>query len=407
MSDNTSIALCHEQTKAAAKPLQKASQRYDYLDSIRGIAAFAVVLCHCWLLVPLSFRMEHKGLANVHSVMELFYYLLSKMEESGRSAVMIFFVLSGFVLALSLMARPTSFSSFAVKRVFRIYPAFFVVMLATYALHLSIGVRHENISNWFSTAVHADLSLHSLAKHLFLSGLKGSHDLNGVIWTLVHEMRISLIFPIMLAFIRKTGWKSLIVLLLLSVASSAAILHLTGSVAKGFEQETIWESLLESCFFMPFFGVGAYIAIEKEQIISWLRSLRWHAKVPYCLVMIYFLIKTDYAAQTLLGSLVDYLRGIGAVMLIILALGSARLGNALGHAVALWLGRISYSLYLVHMPIMYVVIQCFGETWPVLQSCLVFVPLSFLIAHILSKWVEYPFMDLGKKIAARLERVPA
>jgi peptidoglycan/LPS O-acetylase OafA/YrhL len=115
--------------------------RLDYLDSIRGIAALVVVLHHCWLgTAPASFS-SHNSLASITlaSVTSILLYGLNRFFASGRSAVIIFFVLSGFVLACSLLARRTPYVSYAVKRVFRIYPAFLFVILTSYCLHRVIG----------------------------------------------------------------------------------------------------------------------------------------------------------------------------------------------------------------------------------------------------------------------------
>jgi peptidoglycan/LPS O-acetylase OafA/YrhL len=119
--------------------------RLDYLDSIRGFAALVVVLGHCWLATAPASLSSHGSLSTTvaSSVTGVLFYGLAKFFESGRTAVMIFFVLSGFVLTCSLMARPMPYVSYAVKRVFRIYPAFLIVILASYCLHYFIGIRHD------------------------------------------------------------------------------------------------------------------------------------------------------------------------------------------------------------------------------------------------------------------------
>ena len=377
--------------------------RYEYLNSIRGLAALMVVLSHCWLMTASTFRIAHQGIGSVHSLADLLFYTLSKLlNETGRSAVMIFFVLSGFVLAVSLMSRPMRYASFAAKRFFRIYPAFLVVILAAYALHLLIGVRHENMSSWMSINVLIDMSVQSLIGHLAMLGLKNDIGLDSVIWTLVYELRISLLFPLILLLVLKFRWKSVAAFMLISLVATSLVLYLTGTVARGFDPTSTPVSLLDTCFFLPYFALGAYLAVDRERLANWGHNLPWWLKSLYCLVMLYFFIKIDYSTNTLAGCLVDYLRGIGAAMLIVLALGSKRLSAGLGHDWLIWLGRISYSLYLVHVPIMYVVTQYWGETWSPLHDAVIIVPASLIAAHFLSRWIEYPAMDFGKRLAARL-----
>lgn len=122
----------------------KDNGRLNHLDSIRGIAACVVVMFHCWLLTSDAFRNSLNTLSTaLHSVPDLVLYGLEKVLRSGHPAVMVFFVLSGFVLACSLGKKQTPYVGYAVKRFFRIYPVFIVAVLASYVLHSLIGVQHE------------------------------------------------------------------------------------------------------------------------------------------------------------------------------------------------------------------------------------------------------------------------
>jgi peptidoglycan/LPS O-acetylase OafA/YrhL len=69
--------------------------RLDSLDSIRGIAALVVVLGHCWLATAPASLFGHGSLSATvaTSGTDILLYGLAKFFESGRAAVMIFFVL--------------------------------------------------------------------------------------------------------------------------------------------------------------------------------------------------------------------------------------------------------------------------------------------------------------------------
>ena len=101
-----------------------------------------------------------------------------------------------------------------------------------------------------------------------------------------------------------------------------------------------------------------------------------------------------------MGNAVDYLRGAGALGVIIFALGIKNFSATLGHSIFVWLGRISYSLYLLHIPILYVLRQTIGESWGVLETSIVLIVLSLLFAEMSARWVEEPFIRLGKKLSA-------
>jgi peptidoglycan/LPS O-acetylase OafA/YrhL len=103
------------------------------------------------------------------------------------------------------------------------------------------------------------------------------------------------------------------------------------------------------------------------------------------------------------GCVADYLRGLGALGLIGLAMGIPKFGASLAHEIPIWLGRISYSLYLVHVPILYAVTQTIGSSWPTLQTSLVVIALSLIVADFTAKTIEFPFIKLGKRLAAKTE----
>jgi peptidoglycan/LPS O-acetylase OafA/YrhL len=116
------------------------TRRLNYLDSIRGLAACLVLLHHCWIS---STDQLDAGFSHaLSSYATLSHYIIDKL-LAGRVAVIIFFVLSGFVLTISLQKRPLSYVSFACKRFCRIYPAFAAAITLSYVLHYWIGAPHN------------------------------------------------------------------------------------------------------------------------------------------------------------------------------------------------------------------------------------------------------------------------
>ena len=101
-------------------------KRYLELDSLRGLAAFAVFTTHAFGLIWNT---------------DIEFAWLQILENSplvilrnGNAAVDLFFVLSGFVSALPLIYKPQKFNypKFALKRFLRIYPVYWVaIALAT------------------------------------------------------------------------------------------------------------------------------------------------------------------------------------------------------------------------------------------------------------------------------------
>src|SRR3954471_9896348 len=101
---------------------QPRSRRIPELDALRGLAAVAVLLGHWMTVVPAwdddTRHQPAKWLLN------LFKYTPLRLLTAAPEAVLVFFVLSGFVLALPFLeGRAGSYRAFLVRRAFRIYPA--------------------------------------------------------------------------------------------------------------------------------------------------------------------------------------------------------------------------------------------------------------------------------------------
>lgn len=167
------------------------SHRYKQLDSLRGLAALTVFIGH-----------------SVGSVVNA--SVLTKVQTTplsilfnGYAAVMFFFVLSGFVLSLPFVnnEKPLSLTAFYTKRFFRIYPAFLIAMVLSVALKEWVYNDHNMADSvlWFKQywAWHWDrVSLKEIIRALLLiePGFNGQR-IDPPVWSLVVEMKMSIILP--------------------------------------------------------------------------------------------------------------------------------------------------------------------------------------------------------------------
>ena len=379
-----------------------AKPRLDYLDSLRGIAALIVVFSHFALMVPEAVRDPIASLsAGLQSPQNLAIYSLWKLHMLARSGVILFFILSGFVLARSLSVKHTPYLAYVVKRFFRIYPALLVTVLLSYALHLIIGFTHPVSSDWLKTEVcDVDLSLKTLLKHLLLWGTDGSIVLDGAIWSLVHELRISLIFPVILWTVRRyRGW-AVLGWLLISSTATGYMDYAHGHFITGFREATFELTWLDSVYFIVFFAAGAWLAECSDAVITGFKRCPFWLVGMITALCLYCMAKSDSSGN--LQGVADYVRGIGALGIIALALSFGRFERLLSHRALIWVGRVSYSLYLIHMPIIYVIVEA-GSAMPSLPIIIVAVTgASLLAAELMARLIEFPFNHAGKAIAARL-----
>jgi acyltransferase-like protein len=106
--------------------------RFGQLDSLRGIAAATVVVGHLIRSVPAIDDRSQAFWALKYTPLHVFW--------AGHQAVIFFFVLSGFVLALPFYSRAVSYRTFVVKRVLRIcVPYWSTVVLGSRGSHCSGG----------------------------------------------------------------------------------------------------------------------------------------------------------------------------------------------------------------------------------------------------------------------------
>ena len=141
------------------------------------------------------------------------------------------------------------------------------------------------------------------------------------------------------------------------------------------------------------------MAINREKITTNINKFTPLLKALMVVTSVIFIVYHD-SSQTMF---VDYLRGIGAAMLIALAFSWKEFEKILEAPVLQWLGRVSYSLYLVHWLIIYSIFELFGNYLPLWMNISITVTLSFICAHIMSKFVEYPCINLGRKILNKMQ----
>ena len=171
---------------APARPV-----RYLEIDSLRGLAALAVVLYH--------FHMMWKTDAPSVSPSPFLRSLSSLAAPVGLEAVILFFVLSGFVLSLpAVSGKPQRYLTFVVRRVFRIYVPYLAALAVSVAgaFWLHGPVTH---SGWFNKSWSEPVNWHLVGQHLLFLGVYDRSQFENPIWSLIHEMRISLVFPFLCA----------------------------------------------------------------------------------------------------------------------------------------------------------------------------------------------------------------
>lgn len=366
-----------------------AAPRYQSLDGLRGVAALVVVVHHA-LFTSAAFSAVYFGRhAPVDGLAYALTYSPLHLLWDGKAAVTVFFVLSGFVLTLPFDATPRqSWIGYYPRRLVRMFLPIWGAVLAAVALAIWIPRRDHFGSVWMNLHA-AQVSLRGVVHDLVV--VRGATNLDTPLWSMQWEIYFSALLPLFVLFglAYRNAWL-LKAALACMVGGYGSLLVLTKHVATA-------DLALR---YLPIFAIGVCLAAGRARIAAALGRL---GRLPAILlgVCALLMINAEWASQSVgsnLGALflASIVSVVGAALLVALFVGSpiiARVGTTRG---ARWLGLISFSLYLVHEPIVVSV----KNLWPGLDAVgvlLIALPTSLGAAWLFYKTVEAPAYRLARR----------
>ena len=333
--------------RSTPRPLQP--QRFAFIDALRGLAALAVALHHINRYGPLPEAGEAVVPKHVGYVI-----------DNGWIGVQVFFVISGFVIAYSLrdaFATPQFLARFALRRSLRLDPPYWATIGIVLALSfivpalcavppLSEGITWKQLVSHFA----------------YMQNVLGYENLSVGFWTLCIEFQFYLLYVILLGVAQR----------------------LPGGKPGEFETGT-WQRLL---VFAPFALLSLFVFHRNPENVHWLSHffcmfflgmLAWWAlshRIPGWVFWTYvgaMLVRIATADRMSPADALDY--GIPEPwnvcyacvptvdLAVALCTGVAIYVTGRAGRLAVWLnvpplqylGRISYSLYLIHYPISHLI----------------------------------------------------
>jgi peptidoglycan/LPS O-acetylase OafA/YrhL len=366
----------------------QAPQRYVELDSLRGLAALTVVFGHFLHIFPHG--VGGFALANLVAAADR---MPISILFAGHEAVILFFILSGFVLSLPYLDRQqVNYGSYLIRRVFRIYVPYVCSVIGAVAANTFIykgGL--DPFSNWFNRVWAGPVSPASIVNHVVLLGSFSNAEFNPVYWSLVHEMRISLFFPFVALCVLHLSWKQALAAGL-GVSFAAVIMNKIAGAGTDY---------FYTFHYLGFFVVGHLLAAYRAVWKAWYqRTSRLGIWVTLCAAI------GCYTGGRYLCFVVlqDWMIGAGASLFIVLSLHSSSAKSFLNFRPIRFLGQISYSLYLWHVVVLVSAVHLFYGKIPIgwLLGCAFGAALLFSSASYY--WIEVPAMRAGKKLIEILRR---
>lgn len=326
------------------------------LTGLRGIAALWVLLYHAMILLKTT---------NPALVAPLKLLL-----GAGYLGVDIFFVLSGFVLAYNYADAGThrsvsSYSRFLWMRLARIYPvhvAALGLILVSMLLHAALGIP-------YSTDHSVESLLESLALiHAWAVPIVGKW--NAPSWSISAEWAAYLAFPLVAAMAMKMRSRALI---LMSVISLFAILSLLMGLKPG-----------NNGMHLGMYRIASEFASGVLLFRLWSLSpaTSQHADrvaMVSLIVMLTLSGSIDYAYKA--DAALVLLAPLSGVLVFFLASARGTLSSFLSSGLMRYLGRISYSLYMVHFSFLILAKNYIAHEFTTLPvSTALMITCSFLVA---------------------------
>jgi peptidoglycan/LPS O-acetylase OafA/YrhL len=378
---------------APSQPARADASFLPRIQSIRGLAALAVALHHglIWLVIGGHHEIWNTPIGRTGGGAAGIVRLLLSV-CNGSAAVTVFFVLSGFVLALSLQKAPLDLpacAAFWVRRFFRIYPAyvFSLVLIYAYLRTLHPGFRvFAAASDWFNWWFVNPVSLSDLPANFTMQTL----DLNQVAWTLRIELIFSLLFPALYLVSRR------------------------GQPLANVTTGALWTGLLllpasNPLHFGLMFFLGINVCVHGRRLVEGLEASRL---TPFALVLVALLFWIPGLFSVAHSGRNDFLESAAAAGLVALCAYGHRGGpfRVLDLSAIRFLGKISYSFYLLNFIVLYVLAyQVLARVDPavagahplplLLATGIAAATLTLPIAALCWYCIEKPSVRLGRVLA--------
>jgi peptidoglycan/LPS O-acetylase OafA/YrhL len=333
----------------------RAGEVLQPLDGLRGIAAIWVVAEHSWF----------------------------KFVGAGFSGVLIFFVLSGFLLAKPFVGnsaklfQPGFMVKYGKRRIQRILPMYYLYIFLVYWMPLSVD----------------EALLHTF----FIKA-------NGHLWTIPQEMTFYLVFPLIVIFncyvLRDKIWL-IIPGLMASIYAwntfvKLKVVYLCGAINQPLQ---FYLSIFLTGVLFSYFYYGYF---QKKQKVLSSTIVRYSAAVTGLIILVGFTVLSN--GYTLNISTVPYSKNypetaaiiVGILLFVVLCSPKTFLTKFLSNSLLCSLGTVSYSLYLLHPLVIGLIVKISSSYFNLnMKGAMLFLlalPLSYFVSCFTYRRIERPFL---------------
>lgn len=339
----------------------------------------------CGMNTTFQYRQDIDGLRALAVLSVIFFHLDIWPATGGFVGVDVFFVISGFlitkIIAQSEIEGRFSYLDFYARRARRLLPALLATVIITFIVGASF-LLPEDFARLSGATVAAMLA----ATNIFYWNESGYFDVASALkpllhtWSLAVEIQFYLVWPAFIVWLarRKMLGSGILAATVISFAACIYLMTIAPTMAFYFTPFRVFE-----------FAIGGLVTFVPKTRSTWMLEsfyVAGLAAILWCVVR--------YADTTAFPGWAALLPCIGTAMAIYA--GNARSSALLRVGPAVWVGRISYSLYLVHWPL--IVFARYGREPPIpITGQIALLAGTFVLAIVSFYAIEAPFRKRARR----------
>jgi len=374
----------------------KPTRHLEWIDFLRGLSAVAVILFHVRVDLWVGWNVIHAN-PNAYSNLDRATAWLSILTPFFGSAVMLFFLVSGFCVHYPYAGsgRILELKTYSARRFFRIYPPYLGAVVFSIIVELLIGHRLGNQPSSLATVLRSMFMVQNYGVH------PGQMTANPSLWSLPVEVELYIVYPLFYWLLMRFGGRRA---LIVAAAVSLAALGLS------------LNSRLDFVFNIPgHFAVywiiwcaGALLAegVKRDRLPVWKPWMSAGMAAALLLALCVEVRKLPLEVQHLTWALFYFtIISWGLTRHDLLLSWSVPVRNAF-----VFLGMISYSLYLIHFPLFRLCgvlwVSHFGAKPADFLISLLFCVLAIPVAYLFYVTIEAPSHRFAQSVGRRKKSLP-
>ncbi|MGG5194217.1 acyltransferase family protein [Citrobacter sp. S5] len=349
------------------------------IQILRGIAALFVVCFHFRYAVNDIYAQKDIG---------------NRLFEFGSFGVDLFFIISGFIMAMSAR-KNENLSEFFIKRFFRIYPLYFVVL----TLYILLSFNEYSFPQIIKSYLLVPIDYKSEMPYY-------GYSIMAIAWTLTYEFWFYFIFGIS----KKLSYKNKFIIS--SVILSAPVIFVNGINIDAFHANYVlnWGVFNNIQFITNPVVYNFILGILSFNICVFVSKHKELLRPVLSLVLPLLLLYGVIGVVSIrgMGHGINQWGWYCFIIVTSIVISEMYFKDIYANSKMVYLGEISFSIYLIH-PLLFILVNSYHPFIDVFNSLSGFTRLSCLVAfvicisHIVYRLIELPTHNIGKEIARKIK----